>query len=104
MLYHMPIRQGKNIRHVNTYSYTAMMNSTPEDYVAAFEAIDVPLLIIVGSNDETMQADAFPNMMDEVAPDGELHIIVGENHGSIRYSMAFIETVQNWLLSTSNIN
>lgn len=89
---------------VSRYSYNAMMNSTPEDYVAAFEAIDVPLLVIVGSNDETMQAEAFPDMIDEVAPDGELRIIDGENHGSIRYSTAFIEFVQGWILSNSSIN
>mgnify|MGYP000173613798 CR=1 FL=1 len=89
---------------VNSYSYNAMMNSTPDDYVAAFAAIDVPLLVIVGSNDETMQADAFPDMLDEVAPDGELHIVAGENHGSVRYSTVFIEAVQNWMLSTSSSN
>jgi pimeloyl-ACP methyl ester carboxylesterase len=89
---------------VNSYSYNAMMNSTPDDYVAAFEAIDVPLLVIVGSNDETMHADAFPEMMAEVAPEGELHIIAGENHGSIRYSAAFIAVIQDWLLSPENIN
>lgn len=83
---------------VSSYSYSAMMNSTPNDYVAAFEAIDVPLLVIVGSNDETMQANAFPNMMTDIAPSGKLHIITGENHGSVRYSTEFIEAVQNWLL------
>ncbi len=54
----------------------------------------MPLLVIVGSNDETMQANAFPNMMADVAPNGELHIITGENHGSVRYSTEFIEVVQ----------
>lgn len=83
---------------VSSYSYNAMMNSTPDDYVASFNAIDVPLLVIVGSNDETMQADAFPDMMAEVAPDGELHIITGNNHGSVRYSDEFIDAVQDWLL------
>ena len=89
---------------VNSYSYSAMMNSTPDDYARAFEAIDVPLLVIVGSNDETMIADAFPAMLDDVAPEGEIHIVAGENHGSIRYSTAFIEAVQDWMLSSENVN
>ncbi|MCA9913152.1 MAG: alpha/beta fold hydrolase, partial [Anaerolineae bacterium] len=82
---------------VSTYSYSAMMNSTPADYRAAFEAIDQPLLIIVGSQDETMMADAFPAMLEDVAPDSEPRIVTGENHGSIRYSPALIEAIQAWL-------
>jgi non-heme chloroperoxidase len=88
-----------NLPHpfVNAYSYSAMMNSTPADYRAAFAAIDQPLLVIVGSEDETMMAQAFPAMLDAVAPNSELRIVSGENHGSIRYSMAFVDTVQTWL-------
>ena len=82
---------------VNTYSYSAMMNSTPSDYRAAFEAIDQPLLVIVGREDETMMADAFPAMLDDIAPNSELRIVSGENHGSIRYSVAFVDAVKTWL-------
>lgn len=88
-----------NLPHpfVNAYSYSAMMNSTPADYGAAFAAIEQPLLVVVGSEDETMMARAFPAMLDEIAPHSELRIVSGENHGSIRYSMAFVDAVQTWL-------
>lgn len=89
---------------VNSYSYNAMMNSTPDDYAMAFEAIDVPLLVVVGHDDETMQASAFPNLMNDVAPNGELQLIAGENHGSIRYSREFIEAVQDWMPSVISMN
>ncbi|MEO1165739.1 MAG: hypothetical protein AAFV98_18285 [Chloroflexota bacterium] len=51
-------------------------------------------MVIVGGNDETMQADAFPDMMAEVAPDGERHIITGETHGSVRYTHEFIQAAR----------
>jgi len=82
---------------VSSYSYNAMMNSSPADYVASFEAIEQPLLVIVGRNDETMNANAFPAMLDDVAPDSQLELVAGENHGSIRYSDALIKTVEDWL-------
>lgn len=88
-----------NLPHpfVNAYSYNAMINSTPADYQAAFAAIDQPLLVIVGSEDETMMANAFPAMLNHIAPNSELRIVSGENHSSIRYSMTLVDAVQTWL-------
>ncbi|MEZ4833706.1 MAG: alpha/beta fold hydrolase [Caldilineaceae bacterium] len=81
---------------VNTYSYRAMMNSTP-DYAAGFEAIDQLLLVIVGSEDETMQADVFPTLVGEYS-DGVVHIVDGANHDGILYSGETISVIDDWML------
>ncbi len=83
--------------YANTYSYRAMMNSTP-DYQAGFEAIDQPLLVVVGSEDETMQADVFPTLVGEHS-DGVVHIIDGANHDGILYSEETIDTISDWMQS-----
>lgn len=80
---------------VNTYSYRAMMNSTP-DYQAGFEAIDQPLLVVVGSEDETMQADVFPSLVGEYS-DGVVHIVDGANHDGILYSGETISAIGDWM-------
>lgn len=81
---------------VNTYSYRAMMNSTP-DYAAGFEAIDQPLLVVVGSEDETMQADVFPTLVGGYS-DGVVHIVDGANHDGILYSGETISAIDDWML------
>jgi pimeloyl-ACP methyl ester carboxylesterase len=85
---------------VHTYSYRAMMNSTPADYRASFEAIEVPLLVVVGGADETMLADEFPPMVAELS-DGEVQIIPGETHSGVLYSRSLVDAIAEWMQATA---
>lgn len=83
----------------HTYSYRAMVNSSPTDYAAALTAIDVPMLVVVGSNDEAFVADQYPTAVSAYS-DGEVHLIAGENHNSITASAAAMTVIESWLGET----
>ena len=84
--------------YTNTYSYRAMMNSSADNYQNGFEAIDQPLLVVVGSADETMEAQAFPDLVGAYS-DGEVQIIDGANHQGVLYHPELIEVVSTWMQS-----
>ena len=83
----------------HTYSFRATANSSPQDYAAALTAVDAPLLVVVGSEDEAFVADAFPTAVTAYS-DGEAHIIDGENHTSIVESAAAMTLIERWLGDT----
>jgi len=83
----------------HTYSFRATANAAPQDYVAALTAVNAPMLVVVGSNDEAFVADEFPSAITSHS-DGEVHIIDGENHNSIVESAAAMSIIQNWLDET----
>ncbi len=80
----------------HTYSYRAMVNSSPTDYATALTAVDAPMLVVVGSNDEAFVANQYPTAVADYS-DGEVHIIPGESHNSITVSAAAITIINNWL-------
>jgi alpha-beta hydrolase superfamily lysophospholipase len=78
------------------YSYRAMLNTSPFDYVAVLSAVDAPLLVLVGSNDEAFVADQYPIVIGNYS-DGEVHIIPGETHTTIVESAAVMPFITKWL-------
>lgn len=83
----------------HTYSFRATANSSPQDYAAALTAVDAPMLVLVGSQDEAFVADQFPTAVSAYS-DGEVHIIEGETHTSIVESPAAMTVIENWLIDT----
>ncbi|MAT96979.1 MAG: hypothetical protein CL608_07545 [Anaerolineaceae bacterium] len=83
----------------HTYSFRATANSSPQDYATALTAVDAPLLVVVGSQDEAFVADQFPTAVSAYS-DGEVHIIEGETHTSIVESAAAMTVIENWLAAT----
>lgn len=83
----------------HTYSYRAMINSSPTDYGTALTAVDAPMLVVVGSHDEAFVAAQFPTAVTEYS-NGEVHIIDGESHNSIVESTAAMAVIESWLDDT----
>jgi alpha-beta hydrolase superfamily lysophospholipase len=83
----------------HTYTFRATANSSPQDYAAALTAVNAPMLVVVGSNDEAFVADQFPTAVAEHS-DGEAHIIDGENHNSILESAAAMTIIERWFGDT----
>ncbi len=79
-----------------TYSYRAMASSSPEDYRAVLEAVDAPMLVLVGSNDEAFVAEQFPPTVTAHS-DGEVLIIDGETHDGIYNNPAALAAAQTWM-------
>ena len=83
----------------HTYSYRAMVNSSPTDYAAALTAVDAPMLVVVGSDDEAFVAGEYETAVSEYS-DGEVHIVNGETHNSITESAAAMTIIKKWLGET----
>ncbi len=85
------------VTHV--YSFGATVNSSPTKYAEALTAVDAPMLVVVGSNDEAFVAGEFETAVTQYS-DGEVHVIDGENHNSIVESDAALAIVESWLGET----
>jgi len=81
---------------VRTYSYRAMVNSSPTDYAAGLAAVDQPLFVVVGSHDEAFVAEAFPTAVTQYSA-GEVVVIPAETHNGIIESETAIAAAQAWL-------
>lgn len=80
----------------HTYSFRATANSAPQDYAAALTAVDIPMLVVVGRNDEAFVAAEYPAAVNAHSS-GEVHIIDGETHNSILDSTEAMAVVETWL-------
>jgi alpha-beta hydrolase superfamily lysophospholipase len=83
---------------VQAYSYRAVMSGQPirpQTSDKALQAIDVPLLVVVGENDEVFNAAAFEGVISANS-DGKTKLIAGENHVSILFSKRGFEAVRDW--------
>ena len=80
----------------HTYSYGATLNSSPQEHGPELAAVNVPMLIVVGSNDEAFVATEYPTAVAEFS-DGAVHIVDGENHNSILESPDAMKLVIEWV-------
>lgn len=78
------------------YSYRAMMNSSPEDYVTALTAVQQPMLVVVGSLDEAFIADEFPDTVAAHSA-GEVVVIENATHNSVYEDGEMVTAVQSWI-------
>ncbi len=81
---------------VGRYSYRAFASVAPTDYRDALEAVDRPLLVLVGSNDEAFSAEHFKPVVEENS-NGQVVMFEGLNHNSVTYDDSVIETVREWV-------
>ena len=73
------------------------MGSEPEQYTEALAAVDSPLLVVVGSDDEVFHSDQFEPIVSAHS-DGETIVIEGANHDGIHVDGAAISAVAEWLV------
>ena len=82
----------------NRYSYRAMASSAPDDYVAALTADNLPMLVIIGENDEAFKAEEYPNVIS-LHTNGEVVIIPEETHDGIIQNQEVIPAIQDWIIA-----
>lgn len=93
---HLPVIFINMSPDPSAYSYRAMMSTAPKDYVVALEAVDKPLLVLVGSNDQPFLAEEFEPVINAHS-DGETILIEGQDHVSIHSFEGSIAAVRQWL-------
>ncbi|MDN3516277.1 alpha/beta fold hydrolase [Aquisalimonas lutea] len=79
------------------YSYRLMTGINPEDYAAELAAVDVPMLVLVGSEDEAFRAEAFAPTITAHAPGATVATLDGLSHLGLIASEAAAGRVVRWL-------
>ncbi len=79
-----------------SYSFRAMLNSSPADHAAVLRAVDAPLLVLIGTADEAFIADQYPAVIAQYTL-GQVKVIQGETHTGIYTNKTAINAVANWL-------
>lgn len=83
---HTPLRQ---------YTYRANMSMAPDNYAAGLQAVDTPMLVLVGSKDEAFVAAALQKAVLENSK-GEVQIIEGATHKDITCHPQASQRIAEW--------
>ena len=98
ILDHKPIMYFNYQPDILAYSYRAVMSGQPirpNTSDKALQAVHVPLLVIVGRDDELFLAENFEGFVSENS-EGETHVISGATHNSILSAEATYVAVDEW--------
>ena len=77
------------------YTYRANMSMAPEDYKEGLKAINVPMLVLIGSKDEAFNVEAMKKSVSENSQ-AKIEIIEGATHNGIRYHLQTYEFIKIW--------
>lgn len=79
------------------YSFRLMKGMHPADYRAALQATSVPLLILVGSEDEAFHAEGFKSGVAPYKPDAMIRFVRGGTHLGILMSEDAMAEAGRWM-------
>lgn len=98
----MPIMYFNFEPKMMAYSYASIMSAQPirpDNATDALQAINKPLLVIIGKADEVFVADAYPSLIQQYTSLGETLLLDNEDHMSILYSEMAANKASDWLKS-----
>jgi len=82
---------------IHQYTFRAMVSMSPSNYKEGLNAINKPLLLIVGSNDQAFVADQFEPVVSENVSDGKVIVIEGQTHDGVHHDERSIAAVKEWI-------
>jgi len=71
------------------------MSMAPDNYVDGLKSVDVPMLVLVGSEDEMFNAEALQKAILKNNT-GEIKIIQDVTHNGIRHNKQSFEFIKHW--------
>jgi len=77
------------------YTYRANTSMAPDNYVDGLKSVDIPMLVLVGSEDEAFNAEALQKAILENST-GKIKIIQGVTHNGIRHNEQSFEFIKHW--------
>lgn len=77
------------------YSYRANKSTTPDDYVAGLKAVDKPMLVLMGSEDEAFSASATKEAVLKNS-NGGIQIIDKTSHNGVRHNAQSFIFIRDW--------
>ncbi len=79
------------------YSFRAMATTGTDDHALALAAVEVPLFVIVGSDDEAFIGEQYVPVITAHS-DGIVVLVNGETHDGILHSKEAMDAIKDWLL------
>lgn len=86
---------GGNKDTLRKYSHRANKSMTPDDYVAGLKAVNKPMLVLMGSQDEAFSSEATKEAILKNC-NGEFQIIDKASHNGVRHDAQSFSFVKNW--------
>jgi len=77
------------------YSYRANKSMTPDDYVAGLKAVNFPLLVLMGSEDEAFSPEATKEAILKNS-NGAFQIIDKASHNGVRHNAQSFTFIKDW--------
>lgn len=84
---------------LRTYTYRAYASMAPANFKEGLRAVNKPLLVLVGENDEAFVAFEFKPVVQAYS-DGKTVIINGATHKGILYNISAMKVIKKWVQST----
>lgn len=67
----------------------------PDDYVAGLKAVNEPMLVLIGSEDEAFSFEAMKKAILENS-NGEVQIINNASHNGVRHNTQSFTFIKDW--------
>ncbi|MCK9208710.1 MAG: lysophospholipase, partial [Salinivirgaceae bacterium] len=77
------------------YSHRANKSMTPDDYVAGLKAVNKPMLVLMGSEDEAFSSEATKEAILKNS-NGEIQIIDKASHNGVRHNAQSFTFIKDW--------
>lgn len=77
------------------YSYRANKSMTPDDYTAGLNAVNKPMIVLMGSEDEAFSAEATKEAILKNS-NGEIQIIDKASHNGVRHNAQSFTYIKDW--------
>ncbi|HRC84040.1 MAG TPA: alpha/beta fold hydrolase [Thermoanaerobaculia bacterium] len=84
---------------LRSYSFRASESMAPKNARAALAAVDAPLLVVVGGQDEAFLPEAYPALLQGL-PRAEAVVIPGASHDGVLEDPQALRAVASWALLT----
>jgi alpha-beta hydrolase superfamily lysophospholipase len=83
---------------VGEYSFRALVSTGPTSYAAGLEALDAPVLVLVGSEDEAFVADAYaPVVQAHAQVPSQVEVVEGANHNGVHHDPRAVALAAEWV-------
>jgi alpha-beta hydrolase superfamily lysophospholipase len=83
---------------VGEYSFRALASAGPDHYAAGLAALDAPLLVVIGSEDESFHAAEYgPVVAAHATAPARVEVVEGINHNGIHHDPRAVALVAEWL-------
>lgn len=77
------------------YTFRANMSMAPEDYIVGLKSLNVPALVLIGTNDEVFNSEVMKKVVNENCS-AQVQIINGATHNGVRHNPESYKFINNW--------